>query len=396
MTTAARSTSERFARRQFEARAANLAAMGLRTLSRILEGAIVLAALALATGLLAPARATIELAYSTGLYPVIDRAARSVTDLFPFSLGDALFVALIAAFAVGLWATLARTVATRRGWALLAFARRTIVVLAAVYLWFLASWGWNYLRVPVAEKLVLHQERTNEDAVTALANRTLGELNRYAEPAHRETHDGAETAALLRPAFEAVIARLGDRTAFSAPPAKPTIFEFFMKASGSQGFTNPWTHEIDLDGSTFPFERPATFAHEWGHIAGFADESEANYISVLTCTTSADPLLRYSGWLLVWFNLPSDVHVTQRAAPQVYADIEALQKRNERQVKPAVARAQQAAYGQYLRANHVKAGYGSYRLFIRLLTAADYDASGLPVVRGGLAPGSPVTPFEDR
>jgi hypothetical protein len=84
----------------------------------------------------------------------------------------------------------------------------------------------------------------------------------------------------------------------------------------------------------------------------------------------------------VWFNLPSGVHVTERAAPQVYADIEALQRRNERQVKPAVARAQQAAYGQYLRANHVKAGYGSYRLFIRLLTAADYDASGLPLVRG--------------
>jgi hypothetical protein len=347
----------------------------------IIETAIVLAAGAVAAGWVTPSRATVERAYSTGLYPAIDRTVRGVTDLLPFSLGDVLFVALIAAFCAGLWRASARSFASRRPAAALTFARRVLVALALIYLWFLASWGLNYLRVPVAEKLVLHQEQTNEDAVTALANRTARELDHYVAAAHRTAYDDATTAAKVRPAFDAVVRRLGDRATFSPPPPKPTIFEFFMQASGSQGFTDPWTHEINLDRSAFPFERPATFAHEWGHIAGFADESEANYISVLACTTASDPLLRYSGWLLVWFNLPSDVHVTQALAPQVIADIEALRKRNERQVKPAVARAQQAAYGQYLRANHVKAGYGSYRLFVRLLTAAGYDAQGLPIVR---------------
>ncbi len=351
------------------------------TVRRILESAIVLAALAIATGIVAPSRATVERVYSTGVYPVVDRSVRALTDRIPFALGDGLFVALLAAFAGGLAVALARTAATRKPAPLLAFGRRLLVCLALVYLWFLGSWGWNYLRVPVIDKLVLHTDRTNEDAVAELANRTVRELNRYAEAAHRTAYDGATTAAKLRPTFDAVTRRLGDRTAFSPPPGKSTIFEFLMKASGSQGFTDPWTHEITLDGSTFPFERPATFAHEWGHVAGFADESEANYISVLTCTTAEDPLLRYAGWLLVWFNLPSDVHVTQRAVPQVVADIEAIRKRDLAQVKPVVARAQRAAYGQYLRANHVKAGYGSYRLFIRLLTAADYDASGLPAVR---------------
>ncbi len=356
--------------------------MGSRAAAgRILEVSIVLAALALATGLVAPSRRAVERVYSTGVYPAIDRTVRSFTDLLPFSLGDVLFIALVAALLAGFGIALTRALARRKAAPLFWFAWRTLVALAAVYLWFLASWGWNYLRVPVADKLVLHQDRTNEDAVTRLANRTVRELNRYAGAAHRVAYDDATTSAKLRPAFEAVIARLGDRTAFTAPPPKPTLFDFFMKASGTQGFTDPWTHEINLDRATFPFERPATFAHEWGHISGFADESEANYISVLTCTTSSDPLLRYAGWLLVWFNLPSDVHVTQRATPQVYADLEAVRKRDERQVKPAVARAQQAAYGQYLRANHVKAGYGSYRLFVRLLTAADYDARGLPVLR---------------
>lgn len=355
--------------------------MIFRVLFRIFQAIVVLTALAIVTGFWAPARTQVEHIYSTGVYPVIDRAVRSLSDLIPFSLGDLFFVALGVVLIVGLWGTFALTLATFRGWAILAFVRRALVVLAAVYLWFLGSWGFNYLRVPVESKLVLHKEHTNTAAVTELANRTARELNRNVEAAHREGQDGAATAALLRPAFDAVTLRLGNRTTFTAPPAKPTIFGFFMKASGTQGFTNPWTHEIDIDGSTFPFERPATYAHEWGHIAGFADESEANFISVLACTTSEDPLLRYSGWLLVWLNLPSDVHATQSLSPQVVADLKALQQRNARQVKPEVARAQQVAYGQYLRANHVKAGYDSYRLFVRLLTAADYDAHGLPVTR---------------
>jgi hypothetical protein len=357
--------------------------MGLRATAgrRVLEAGIVLAALAAATGVLTPARATVERAYSTGSYPAIDRVVRAVTDRIPFSFGDALFLAVLAALAAGLAATLARAIATRGFAPLVTFGRRTLVALALVYLWFLGSWGWNYLRVPVVDKLALHPERTNEVAVTALANRTARELNRYADAAHRAHYDDATTAAKLQPSFDAVTRRLGNRTLFSAPPVKPTIFDFFMKASGTHGFTDPWTHEINLDRATFEFERPAAFAHEWGHIAGFADESEANYVSVLASTLSDDPLLRYSGWLLVWFNLPSDVHVTERLAPQVSADIEALRKRNAAQVKPAVARAQQTAYGQYLRANHVKAGYDSYHLFVRLLTAADYDARGLPSVR---------------
>jgi len=101
---------------------------------------------------------------------------------------------------------------------------------------------------------------------------------------------------------------------------------------------------------------------------------------VLTCIRSADPLARYSGWMLVWFNLPQNVHVTHALSPAVRTDIEALIQRNRRDVKPAVANAQRAAYDAYLKANNVEAGFDSYRLFVRWMTGADYDADGLPVV----------------
>ena len=83
----------------------------------------------------------------------------------------------------------------------------------------------------------------------------------------------------------------------------------------------------------------------------------------------------------MWENLPEHVHVTQRVKPQVIADIKAIRARLAREVKPAIAHAQEAAYDRYLRANRVASGIESYRLFIRWMTGATYDAHGLPLVR---------------
>jgi hypothetical protein len=186
---------------------------------------------------------------------------------------------------------------------------------------------------------------------------------------------------LLEPTFYATTRRLGDRVSFPPTPVKPTIFEPLMRASATYGFTDPWTHEINLSTSLSAIERPAAYAHEWSHLSGFADESEANFIAAISCIASKDPALRYSGWMLVWFNLPSDAHVKQRALPAVIADVNAIVARFRRQTKPAVERVQRAVYGRYLQANNVGAGFESYRLFVQLITAGEFDRDGLPIVK---------------
>ena len=125
----------------------------------------------------------------------------------------------------------------------------------------------------------------------------------------------------------------------------------------------------------------AMIASGAAHVAGFADESEANFISAIVCTTSHDPLLKYSGWILVYFNLPSDVHISHRISRLAYDDLVAIHDRYVRESNRQVAQAQRVAYDRYLKSNHVAAGYASYQLFIRLITAADFDSTGLPVVK---------------
>jgi hypothetical protein len=295
-----------------------------RTGFPIPEFLIVVVALAMA--FVVPPPETVERVYSLGLYPLIDRAVRSVTDLFSFALGDVLFVFA----AVVLVGTLLRGVLRFKsfGYTL----ARIAAVAAIVFIWFMISWAYNYHRVPIDQKVVINDQRTSDD-VEVLANRAIDQLNATVAGAHAEMNR-ADFRGVLRPTFMRVVHRLGNVAGMPPPPPKPAIFNGFMQATATYGFTNPWTHEVQLVSSLFPYERPASYAHEWSHIAGFADESEANYIAALSCINSADPLLRYSGWLLVWFNLPQDVHVTHHADARVYADIEAIKKRYHAESNP--------------------------------------------------------------
>ena len=323
----------------------------------------------------------IEAHYSTGIYPAIDRVVRALTSPLPFCLGDLLF-AIAVVWLVRFWiVTIRRARGARVRAAGLAIVR-TFAVACAIFVWFDFSWAYNYARVPLADKVLVRDERTDEISVAAFADRVVDRLTQLADAAHREHVDDDVFARQLVPTFEATIARLGSHDSFAPPRVKPTLFQPMMQLSGSNGFTDPWTHEINLDATASPYERPAIYAHEWAHIAGFADESEANFISVIACTTSRNPLLAYSGWILVWFNLPSDVHVSHRMGRTAYNDIMAIRAHFLKNVNTQVEHVQRVADDRYLKSNHVKAGYASYRLFIRWMTGADFDATGLPRVRG--------------
>ena len=341
---------------------------------------VVAIAVALGVATLRPAPRWVETHYANGVYPAIDRAVRAVTGPLPFCLGDVLFVVAVVCL-IAYWTTVVRRARARGVRRLLRGAVRTLAVACVIFIWFEISWAYNYSRVPLAAKIVVHDERTNETTVARFANRLVDELSRDAPAAHRERLDDAAMKAHLVASFDAAIARLGDDAIFAPPRVKPTLFQPFFEMTGTSGFTDPWTHEINVDAGAFAYERPMYYAHEWAHIAGFTDESEANFIAVLACTNARDPVLRYSGWLLVWFNLPQNVRLTHRLSTLAYRDIVAVRARYLAHVNAPVAHASYVAYDRYLRSNHVRAGYASYRLFIRWMTAADFDRSGLPMVR---------------
>ncbi len=73
------------------------------------------------------------------------------------------------------------------------------------------------------------------------------------------------------------------RQARAAGVAEAIAVELYFRKAAIDGMTDPFFLEIILNPDVLPLERPFVLAHEWAHLAGYADESEANFVAWLTC-----------------------------------------------------------------------------------------------------------------
>jgi len=322
-----------------------------------------------------PNAAWIERAYANGIYPQWERVAFAVTNPFPWSLGDV-------AFGVGVIAIVWRIAAYVRSRRMASFGMLLVdvVAIAALYaLWFETSWGWNYARAPIEMRVAFDATRVTPAAASALSARAVAEMNRLAAPAHARATAALDLDA-LRAAWWPAVQRSGDTWLPQVGPAKPTIVNPFMEASGTSGFVNPLALTTQLAGDVLWFERPFDQAHEWSHVAAFAREDEANYLAVVTCLRSPDPVLQYSGWLELFLYLPQKRHYAHREfSPLVWQDFAAMQRRNAHHVNVLLARWTWRTYNAYLKSNRVSSGVANYNEVTRLILGVPLDADGLPL-----------------
>lgn len=339
------------------------------------EGAAVVLAIAAALVPLPPP--LVERWYSTGLYPRIQAVVTPVTNRVPFALLDAAVAVLVVFFAARLVARV-----RRRGWraALLGFAGSLIVSAAIVYLFFLAVWGLNYRRVPLERKLDYARARVTRAGVVDLANRSVTLANSGYPTARAAVPDER----LLAEAFASAQRGLGAR--HSAVPGVPkrSLLSLYFRRAAIDGMTDPIFLEIILNPDVLRFERPFVLAHEWAHLAGYADESEANFIAWLTCT-KGDALARYSGAIAAYGRamaaLPRADRVTVAPLDEgPRADLRAIAARYERS-SPVVRHAAREVYDTYLRANRVEEGIASYDAVLRLIVGSRFDEGGNPRLR---------------
>jgi hypothetical protein len=190
----------------------------------------------------------------------------------------------------------------------------------------------------------------------------------------------------MRDAFTATQRMLAD-----APPAEPgrlkrTLLGPYFRWTSVDGMVNPFALEALANPDLLPYERPFVAAHEWAHLAGYADESEANFVGWLTTIRAGVPA-QYSGWLYLFWQVNGEVDAEVRprlwdalaAGPR--ADVEAVIDRVRRGQLPWLRTAGWAVYDQYLKANRVESGVRSYGAVITLILRARFDDGWTPVRR---------------
>lgn len=322
--------------------------------------------------LLPPGAATVERVYARGIYPALQASVTSLSNRLPIALFDVAIVIFIAA-AIAIWTWSIRL--ARKKQVLRSLWRgfvATLTLLAVVYLWFLASWGFNYARPPLESTMAFDASRVTPEAVRALAEYSIQKANQTHAAGHAAGFPSIDaTPEPLMAALHQVEKEFGRPrpTVFATP--KWSIFTPFYRASGVSGQLGPFFLETILNPDLTGPERPAVLAHEWAHLSGYAPESDASFIGLLAALR-AGPASEYSAWLdLVSESVNQLQPVTQQVVLKNLAqgprdDQQAIRERLRKKIKP-VEQVAWSSYDQMLKSQGVEEGIQSYSRVVQLL-----------------------------
>lgn len=351
---------------------------------------ITLLSVALVAALLPIPPTFVERMYSAGVYPVWQPNVTALSNLVPFALADVAFVVVVA------WwlGSAGIDVARRSTWlrAALRIVARTIVLAAALYVAFLFMWGFNYRRVPLIERLAFDSRAVTPEAARGLATTTIEQLNGTHGAAHQEGWPEAGTIdPLLAESFGRANRAIGGRGVVAVARPKRTLLDWYFRRASVAGMIDPYFLETLVASDLLPFERPFVVAHEWSHVAGIADEGEANFLGWLACM-QASPASRYSGWLFLYDELVGAVRARDRTdlvarlAPGPHADLAAIRARIAREASPRLRAAGWLVYDRYLKANRVEAGVDSYSQVLQLVLGVALDPKWMPTTAVSTSP----------
>jgi hypothetical protein len=329
----------------------------------------------------------VERRFSTGIYPAVQQTITSFSNLLPFALLDLLIV-------VGVFLVVRRIAGAvgdawhdRSARPIGRLTRDLLVSGAAVYLVFLLLWGLNYRRTPMPARLEASASQPNAETVERLGLEAATELTRLYDEAHKSGWPEAPIRdPSLRRGFLATQRALSD--AYPAIPGrlKGSLLGWYFRWAGVDGMINPFGLEVLANPDLLPFEKPFVAAHEWAHLAGYADESEASFVGFLTCMRG-DAGAQYSGWLFLYWQIAGEIESDRRAevhralGPGPRRDIEAIAERLRRGELPWLRTAGWQVYDQYLKANRVESGVRSYGAVVTLLLRTRFDTGWVPVRR---------------
>ena len=322
--------------------------------------------------------------YTTRIYPVIGTLLSPISGIFPFAVGD-IFIALSIAWVI-LYPIYEIGLRKKRVFG------RVAEYLLWVYAWFYIAWGLNYSQPNIYYRIGMKPVEVSKakfkkfayqyaDSLNALSNASLSNARKSIFP-DSIVDDGLKNR--VRDAVLKEYNKIGYREGINRPfnqhpHAKTMVFTPLSSMAGVTGSMGPFFCEFTLNGDILAHDYPATYAHEFAHFLGVANEGEANFYSYIVCTASADKQVRFSGYYHIFFHVLNNVFdiLGEKEGERFLKHIrpEIIQRaRNDRRYWlskrcKALDAAQDFIFELYLRGNHVAEGRKSYSGVIGLILA---------------------------
>ena len=322
--------------------------------------------------------------YTTRIYPVIGTLLSPISGIFPFAVGD-IFIALSITWVI-LYPIYEIRLRKKRVFG------RVAEYLLWVYAWFYIAWGLNYSQPNIYYRIGMKPVEVSKakfkkfayqyaDSLNALSNASLSNARKSISP-DSIVDDGLKNR--VRDAVLKEYNKIGYREGINRPfnqhpHAKTMVFTPLSSMAGVTGSMGPFFCEFTLNGDILAHDYPATYAHEFAHFLGVANEGEANFYSYIVCTASADKQVRFSGYYHIFFHVLNNVYdiLGEKEGERFLKHIrpEIIQRaRNDRHYWlskrcKALDAAQDFIFELYLKGNHVAEGRKSYSGVIGLILA---------------------------
>ena len=327
--------------------------------------------------------------YTTRIYPVIGTLLSPISGIFPFAVGD-IFIALSITWVI-LYPIYEIRLRKKRVFG------RVAEYLLWVYAWFYIAWGLNYSQPNIYYRIGMKPVEVSKakfkkfayqyaDSLNALSNASLSNAS-LSNARKSISPDSIVDDALKNRVRDAVLKeynKIGYREGINRPfnqhpHAKTMVFTPLSSMAGVTGSMGPFFCEFTLNGDILAHDYPATYAHEFAHFLGVANEGEANFYSYIVCTASADKQVRFSGYYHIFFHVLNNVYdiLGEKEGERFLKHIrpEIIQRaRNDRHYWlskrcKALDAAQDFIFELYLKGNHVAEGRKSYSGVIGLILA---------------------------
>lgn len=260
----------------------------------------------------------IETIYSRNIYFYIPRLLARVTKFLGVPLAEGLLGLILAVFLLwGVWSLLRHL----QGKALFLDSIKVIILYfiwtaSIMFIVFKLMWGLNYHRMELAATPWFDSRFAKTEELTEVSNRIINGIrsNYGALPGNNPFKDqnlSADRASAQTSLALTDIQGIADAIELSfrsnkliesaaegglAPP-KPIWASNLSSLLGVRSFYLPFTGEVSYHTDLSPIEMPFAIARAKAYQRGYAREEEANFIAFLVCTTAANPVVRYSGYL---------------------------------------------------------------------------------------------------
>ena len=329
-----------------------------------------------------------SLEYTFRFYPYIGWMLSHISGFFPFAIGD-LFIALSISWVIlyPVYQICIKKKLIKKGWlrqdATLLKKRMVFCHVAEyllwVYAWFYLAWGLNYSQPIIFVRMRMMPAKVSKQTLRDFANRYVDSINYLSESiSYKDLKKRTQDEVLH--GYNQLPLRMGINSPFNQHPrVKTMVFTPLSSMAGVTGSMGPFFCEFTLNGDILPHDYPATYAHEFAHFLGVANEGEANFYSYIVCTASADKLMRFSGYYHIFFHVLNNVFDIlgekegERFLKHIRPEIIQLAKSDRRywlsKRCKALDAAQDFIFELYLRGNHVAEGRKSYSGVIGLILA---------------------------